>query len=124
MTGHTEIAIGVTVWSLEEPDYQPCPELNAICDLLRANRLTRSPAELYPSSKPIRSISSDAPESIIQIDITGDPTDQMEVVAINIRCNPDVADEIEKLLCQIQSRSEIKIPLRRGDLGWNGGIKP
>jgi hypothetical protein len=49
----------------------------------------------------------------------GDPTDQMEVVPINIRCRSDVADEIEKQLRLIQSRSEVQTPFLRGDLGWN-----
>lgn len=124
MTGYTEFAVGVTVWSLEKPDYQPCPELNSICDLLGANSLTRSPAELYPSSSPIRSVSPIDPESIMQIDIAGDPTDQMEIVQINIRCKSSVADEIETQLRQIRLRSEVQTALRRGDLGWNSGTEP
>ena len=57
MATHTEFKLAVTVQSLEKPEYQPCPELQTICQLIEASTLTRSPAELYPSDQQICCIS-------------------------------------------------------------------
>ena len=117
MATHTEFKLAVTVLSLEEPEYQPCPELQAICLLLGAPPPTRSPAELYPSSKPIYSASAHDAQCFLEINIEGDPTDQMSMVGITIRCPDAVADHVNTLLCRIRGRSEIEAPLLRGNLG-------
>jgi hypothetical protein len=117
MTRHTEFSVGVTVWSLEEPEYEPCSELQAICQLLGAPTLTRSPAELYPSNELISSVSTSDLGSILRVDISADPTDQMEVVTLQVRCVNDVADWVEELLRKIHTRSEVETALLRGNLG-------
>jgi hypothetical protein len=114
---HTEFKLAVTVLSLEEHDYQACSELQAICHLLGASMLTHSPAELYPSQTPIRSISAHDPDCILEIDIAADPTDQMNVVGIKICCPDNVADQVDACLRQIRARSEVQTALLRGDLG-------
>ncbi len=117
MATHTEFKVAVTVDSLEEPERQPCSELLAICQLLDAPALARSPAELYPSIEPIRSASVHDPSCFLNINIACDPTDQMSVVGIQIRCQESVADQIDALLRQIHSRSEVETALLRGNLG-------
>lgn len=115
MRTYTEFTLAVTVWSLEEPDDQPCAELQTICQLLEVPEVTRSLAELYPSSKPIRLLSSRDPHCFLNIDLG--PDDGMDVVGIQLRCLNPLADEVEKLLRQIRSRSEVKNALLRGNLG-------
>lgn len=117
MATHTEFKLAVTALSLEEPEYRPCAELQAICQLIEAPTLTRSPAELYPSNQPIRCFSERESSCFLSIDINSDPTDQMSVVEIQIRCLDAVADQVNLLLCQIRNRSEIETALLRGDLG-------
>ncbi len=123
MIDHIEFKLAVTVWSLEGPEYQPCPELHAICELIDAPTLQRSPAELFPSSNSIRSCSTTDPACFLNVDIRADPTDQMEVVSVQIRCCNNVADSIEELLQKIRSRSEVKTALLRGNLGLNVGAR-
>ena len=67
----TELTTNVTAWTLEEPDYQPCPELFEICDAIGAPRLTRSPAELYPTRNPICIHAADGSSRFLFIDTTG-----------------------------------------------------
>ena len=117
-TTHTEFKLALTVWSLEGPECQPCPELQAICELLEVPELLQSPVELYPSTKPIRSNSDRDPACFLEIDIDhADPTDQMELIWIQLRCANAVADRVEKLICEIRSRSEVSSALLRGNLG-------
>ena len=114
---HTEFSTAVTVWALEKPDYEPCSELLKICQLLDAPELSRSPVELYPSLEPVRSVSTGDPTSYLNIDMVRDPTDQMDVVKINIRCSNEVADAVEELLRQIRTRSDVTTAMLRGNLG-------
>ena len=118
MTAHTEFSLSVTVWALEEQEYQPCSELNSICQLLNAPSFTQSPAERFPSHEPATSVSTLDTGCYVRVDLAGDPTDQMEVVTIQIRCANAVADTVDALLRCIQSRSEVESALLRGNLGF------
>jgi hypothetical protein len=111
-----ELKTRLTVWTLEEPEYYPCPELLDICDAIDAPRLTRSPAELYPTRNPICTQATDGSTRFLCIDTTG-PEDGMEFVTVCIRCYTDDKQRIASLLHQLRERSEIVGPLLDGQLG-------
>jgi len=117
MAGHTEFKTAVTVFVLEEPEYQPCPELQEICRLIAAPAFDRSPAELFPSDQSYRSVSYIDRSCFLDIDITHDPTDPMCVVPILIRCPDSVAEQVDAQLRRIRDRSSIKTAFLRGNLG-------
>ena len=113
--GHTEFKLSICGDAMEEPEFCPCPELNSLCDLISAPRLTRSPYELYPTPNQILTISIDD-LGFLLLDTTG-PADGMCMVGLQYRCQTDLADTAETLVRQIRDRSEIKTALLRGDLG-------
>ena len=114
---HTEFKLGVTVWSLETEDGKPSDEILAICRLLDADELAVSPAEMYPRADPLVLRSKADPKTFLAIDLTEDPTDQMEVVGLAVRCDERIADAIQQKLKVIRECSDIKTALLRGNLG-------
>ena len=114
---YVEFKLGVTIWSLEEPGYVPCPELKSICELIDANNFTESLAELCPTAKIVKRNSRSDANAYIAINCAGDRTDQMGVVGLFVRCNASVADMVEEQLRRVCVRSEVKTALLRGDLG-------
>jgi hypothetical protein len=103
----------VTVWSLETEAEKPCDELLAICRLIDADELTVSPAEIHPQAEPLLVTSKSVARSFLSIDLTKDPTDQMEVVGLSVRCENDLADAVHEQLKAIRERSEVKTALLR-----------
>jgi hypothetical protein len=114
---HIEFSFAAEVWLLEGENFQPCSELGAICRLIDAPEFTRSLEELHPRDDPMVTISTSDPTCFLRIDLTADPTDQMDVVAIQVRCKADLADSVNECLRQIRSRSEVKTAILHGNLG-------
>lgn len=117
MKSFTEFKLCVMVNALEEPEYQPCPELGAICRLLGAPSPTRSPSELFPADSPLRFVSEIEPSDYLEVDIRTGPGNSMAIVEIRLRCRTAVADDVELQLRRIRDNSEMRFPLLRGDLG-------
>jgi len=113
----TEFKLTVTVWSLEDLDGRPCAELQSICRLLDAPALSVSPADMYPSKTPLFSGAANDSECGLEIVLSADPSDQMGVAEITIRCPELVADNIEACLRRIRDRSEVQGAMLRGNLG-------
>jgi hypothetical protein len=84
---------------------------------MNADDLASSPAEMYPRNDPIVLHSNDDPASYLTIDLASDPTDQMDVVGLSLRCKNDIADAIHHELKKIRRRSEAASRLLRGNLG-------
>ena len=91
--------------------------VGAICRLIEAPGFIRSPEELHPRDDPMVTTSTSDPACFLRINLTADPTDQMDVVSIHVRCKADVADSVHELVCQIRSRSDVKTAILRGNLG-------
>jgi hypothetical protein len=123
LTRHTEFKTGVTVWSLTEdsdvPDFRSSPscELQTLCRLIDAPPFSESPLALHGHVDQMFVVSKSDPVSFVSIDLRIDPIDQMEVVGIEVRCINDVADQIEKVLREIQRHSEVTSAFNRGNLG-------
>jgi hypothetical protein len=114
---YTEFRLGVSVWSLETLDDKPCDELLALCSLIHADSISESPVEMFPRTEPVILVSKVDPKIFVSINLTADPTDQMEVVGLSVRCKKEDADSIHELLNAIRARSEVKTALLRGNLG-------
>ena len=122
MSRHIEFNLAVPVWTLEEIENQPCEELIAICRSLDSSSFTQSPVELFRANEPTLVVSRDEPICGMLIDMTNDPTDQMDLVVIRVRCNANVADDIEEQLRGIAARSEVTPALFRcPSLSSSGG---
>ncbi len=76
-----------------------------------------SPAEMRPRSEPVVLMSKTDPRAFLSIDLTADPTDQMDVVRLSARCKSVFADAIHEQLKSIRARSDVKAALLRGNLG-------
>lgn len=114
---YTEFKLGVTTWSLETTDDEPCDELVEICRLIHADELAVSPAEIRPRPEPLLLTSKSDPEMFLSINFADDPTNQMEVVGLSVRCKDEFADAIHERLKSIRQRSAVKTALLRGNLG-------
>jgi len=105
------------VWSLETADEKPCDELVEISRLIHADELTVSPAGMYPRAEPVLLSSKIDPGVFLSIELTEEPTDQMEVVGLSVRCDDTVADAVHERLKSICERSQVRTALLRGNLG-------
>jgi len=109
MATRTQFKLAVTALSLEEPEYQPCSELLEIWHAPRIATAHKIAAELYHQASRFVPFPRTIRKCFLAIDIEGDPTDQMGMVGIIIRCpNAVLPTRINALLCQIRERSEIK----------------
>lgn len=81
------------------------------------DELNVSPGEIYPQPEPVVLTSKVDPKTFLSINLAADPTDQMEMVGLSIRCKSGVADAIHEKLKTIRERSAVATALLRGNLG-------